>query len=347
MAKFLKSILEDKRLEGVKKSTTVPGHTGDVPGVDYDPKAPEDQKFVAIHDTEKHASRAGNGPDVFAGAKQKPALSTPQAKHMGRKNLKDAMKVNEEEIEEKYLGFGKLKAALSHKSGIKDPGALAASIGREKYGKAKFQKAAAADHKMKEDVEVDEAAECNHTPAGTKCPMHYLADCSGMTGKSKHLLVDKKVNEDVAIDESIADRKAHSDHMHLIAKTGKTNTGATASKALRDKAHAFIKQKQSNKTVAKEDVQIDEVLTAKDPASKWIHDFIHSDNPKFAGKSKKERQQQALAAYYSKKRSVKEDAAEPMLEGGKKKKLKKESGPDSQMVPNGYTNVKADTGYSI
>ena len=37
--------------------------------------------------------------------------------------------------------FEKLKEHLN-KKGIKDPGALAASIGREKYGKKKFQKLA-------------------------------------------------------------------------------------------------------------------------------------------------------------------------------------------------------------
>jgi hypothetical protein len=36
--------------------------------------------------------------------------------------------------------FARLKAALSHESGIKDPGALAASIGRKKYGNEKMAK---------------------------------------------------------------------------------------------------------------------------------------------------------------------------------------------------------------
>lgn len=45
---------------------------------------------------------------------------------------------------------------------------------------------------------------------------------------------------------------------------------------------------------------IEEKLTEKDPSSKWIEDFIKSDNPKFAGKSKKERIKMALGAYYGK-----------------------------------------------
>lgn len=47
-----------------------------------------------------------------------------------------------------YTGFAKLKGQLKGK-GIKNPGALAASIGRKKYGAKKFQKAAASGTKMK------------------------------------------------------------------------------------------------------------------------------------------------------------------------------------------------------
>jgi len=44
------------------------------------------------------------------------------------------------------MGFNKLKSSLTGK--VKDPGAVAASIGRKKYGKEKFQKAAARGVKM-------------------------------------------------------------------------------------------------------------------------------------------------------------------------------------------------------
>ena len=42
---------------------------------------------------------------------------------------------------------------------------------------------------------------------------------------------------------------------------------------------------------------LEEKLKASDPAGKYISDFVHSDNPKFAGKSKAKRIQMALAAY--------------------------------------------------
>ncbi len=39
--------------------------------------------------------------------------------------------------------FAALKQELSHEKGIRNPGAVAAAIGRKKYGKAKFQAMAA------------------------------------------------------------------------------------------------------------------------------------------------------------------------------------------------------------
>lgn len=43
--------------------------------------------------------------------------------------------------------FKALKAKLMKKPGVANPGALAAFIGRKKYGKPKFQKLAAMGHK--------------------------------------------------------------------------------------------------------------------------------------------------------------------------------------------------------
>jgi hypothetical protein len=54
---------------------------------------------------------------------------------------------------EKYVGFKKLKAKIAAKGGATDPGAVTASIGRKKYGKGKFQAAAAAGRKMGHESE--------------------------------------------------------------------------------------------------------------------------------------------------------------------------------------------------
>ena len=42
-----------------------------------------------------------------------------------------------------YVGFAKLRNKIAAKGDVRDPGAVAASIGRKKYGKAKFQSYAA------------------------------------------------------------------------------------------------------------------------------------------------------------------------------------------------------------
>ena len=46
-----------------------------------------------------------------------------------------------------YEGFKKVEASAKA-SGARNPGAVAAAIGRKKYGKAAFQKAAASGKKM-------------------------------------------------------------------------------------------------------------------------------------------------------------------------------------------------------
>ena len=47
-----------------------------------------------------------------------------------------------------YSGFAKLRNKIAEKGGVRDPGAVAAAIGRKKCGKAKFQKAASEGKKL-------------------------------------------------------------------------------------------------------------------------------------------------------------------------------------------------------
>jgi hypothetical protein len=82
MAKSLSDILA-----GVKKSKVVPGSTGTKPGVDYAPKAKDEQDFVAKHEVEKHEDRVGNGDDVYNASNVKYSLDKEE-KH-GHKSPKD------------------------------------------------------------------------------------------------------------------------------------------------------------------------------------------------------------------------------------------------------------------
>ena len=60
--------------------------------------------------------------------------------------------------------------------------------------------------------------------------------------------------------------------------------------------------------------KLDEVLTKKTSAGEVISDFVHSKNPKFAGKTTKERQRMALGAYYGMHPEKKKINEEPDFE---------------------------------
>jgi len=87
---------------------------------------------------------------------------------------------------------------------------------------------------------------------------------------------------------------------------GKTQSGSKENaKDIQNmgKAHDKMTLKQMKESFEEPvlDELINEVMSKDASAGDWIHDFIHSDNPKFAGKSKAKRKEMALAAYYSKK----------------------------------------------
>lgn len=71
-----------------------------------------------------------------------------------------------------------------------------------------------------------------------------------------------------------------------------------------DLGHKHGKDKRTLNKALGEDLDIEtqnelnEVLSKDASSGEWIHDFVHSDNPKFKGKTKKERIKMALGAYY-------------------------------------------------
>lgn len=81
-----------------------------------------------------------------------------------------------------------------------------------------------------------------------------------------------------------------------------------------------LTEEQLNELVA----ELQEVLGKDQPAGKWISDFVHSDNPKFAGKSKEKRKQMALAAYYSAQRNEELKGGQVKLDKNKNGKLDKQ-----------------------
>ena len=87
------------------------------------------------------------------------------------------------------------------------------------------------------------------------------------------------------------------------------------------------------KLLRKEDFS--DILEMLDPSmgpEKYIHDFVHSDNPKFQGKSKKERIQMALGAYYSAKKANEEVEQIDELSVGKLDAYRKKASDDADRL---------------
>lgn len=84
--------------------------------------------------------------------------------------------------------------------------------------------------------------------------------------------------------------------------------------------------------------QINEVLKKNTDISTWIHDFVHSDDPKFAGKSKEERIKMAKGAYCAKQNE------EKSIEEGKMKELSIDlDDMDDKEFETKYKKSKEDT----
>ena len=161
--------------------------------------------------------------------------------------------------------------------------------------------------------------------------------------------------DSISAPENLA--KARNEEVEQIEERdeGKHNNGKTTGfKVVAAKAAKEYGSKEAGnrvagairkKVLAKEDVTeqeldeaLNEVLSKDASAGDWIHDFVHSDNPKFAGKSKAERKKMALGAYYG-KQNEEADATTDGLEGRKdggdentfthfKKKIKGDVQPD-------------------
>ena len=87
----------------------------------------------------KQSYRQGDNPMAMKESEELGLLEAEIAQELESIKLKP--------VNEKYMGFKKV-AAAAKKGGARDPEAVAAAIGRKKYGKKAFQKAAAAGKKM-------------------------------------------------------------------------------------------------------------------------------------------------------------------------------------------------------
>ena len=99
------------------------------------------------------------------------------------------------------------------------------------------------------------------------------------------------------------------------ATAQKRNTGIGKAVERLTKESMTLKKMKENYEEPIIDEMISEVLSKDASAGDWIHDFVHSDNPKFAGKSKAERKKMALGAYYKKQNEEVEGVEEAMRPG--------------------------------
>jgi DNA-binding transcriptional regulator YiaG len=112
-------------------------------------------------------------------------------------------------------------------------------------------------------------------------------------GKKDLEAIEKPVKEELKGDQEKIDAnhndKIDSQDFKILRGKKKVKEDTFAGKLLNSLSESEAIQKEINEVMKKD-------ATAGD----WIHDFVHSDNPKFSGKSKAERKKMALGAYYAK-----------------------------------------------
>ena len=125
-----------------------------------------------------------------------------------------------EVLNEKYMGFDKTVAAIKKGGSAKDPEAVAASIGRKKYGKEKFQAAAAKGKKLGEDEhmsedDMEEGNKFTGNLAKTRAAGKKRADLDGdgdmetvrEGAKPDYIDLDKDGNRKESMKKAAADKK--------------------------------------------------------------------------------------------------------------------------------------------
>lgn len=179
MTKSLKDILDGK-----KASKIVPGSTGTNPGVDYDPKAGDEQKFVRKHSTEKHDDRVGNGDDIYQ--------ATNVKKISNKISNKGHDKGEDEKVYENTSNWSKQdhvdyhqgrheRAVAALMRNPKDKG-MERTADIEHGARKALKKLGVMVQKPKhpsvfESKETEEL-KCNESPAGIYCPVHGKKECS-------------------------------------------------------------------------------------------------------------------------------------------------------------------------
>jgi hypothetical protein len=130
----------------------------------------------------------------------------------------------------------------------------------------------------------------------------------------KILKAKKKVKEGREFTEKLLETVRKSDVPAYLRKA-KGDTPLTMADAKGPKKDTISAPENLAKARNEEvelDEEINEVLSKDASAGDYIHDFVHSDNPKFAGKSTAERKKMALGAYYGAQKEAYEASNAPI-----------------------------------
>lgn len=172
---------------------------------------------------------------------------------------------------------------------------------------------------QKEDVEATQeaysdpyaakkAAEMKKAHAATMADAKKEYDSAKKPKFSKNFMKMKKEEVEQVDELKQSTYASAAEKRDKQAKTADDVNLFKSSDALKNKAYALRKHafKKSLSPATKRNIgmkedieQVDEVITKKTPTGEVVSDFVHSKNPKFKGKSKKERIKMALGAKYA------------------------------------------------
>ena len=295
MAKYLKDILKQAHdtIKGVRSSETSAASVGKDPGVDYKPKSGDEADFIAKHSVQKWDDPAGN-PN-FAD-KVSYTLNSPKEKNHGNTEAK-AKATNEEVSESKKA---------------EDVQCNSTSEGTEcpVHGIAECMSARPLKELTKKTLG-------NYVQGATRDALSKQYSLGKGEKVDTRKLMNRRKGIDKAVDKMANEEAEQIDELstdllhraaHKAAKVAMTDVQGRsgpifkkrAAQANKFRAKGMEQEKREKAAKAVKEETIDEVLTKSTSAGETIHDFVHSDNPKFKGKSKEKRKEMALAAYYQK-----------------------------------------------
>ena len=299
MARTLKDILRQAHatIKGVHASTTAPLSLGKDPGVDYDPKAPAEQDFVAKHSVQKWDDPYEN-PNYADKVKEAPFKKQ-------KKGVYESKKAEDAQCNRSPKGTGCPMHGLAE--------CMTARTIKEDEPITELSKDTLKSYKEKQLFSKD------------KSPTQSYNRLVGSARATRKIAAKEKANEEVKLDElsppTLASytRKAASQatKIPLLSKDAEDRGDEAGAKRLNRKfSNRMGGIRTATQKLANEEVdQIDEVITKQTPPGQVIKDFQKSTNPKFAGKSAEKRKQMALAAYYAKQREPKKGVKEDLGEG--------------------------------